>query len=922
MVERSPSPFARIIALRTYCRPKPDGSFETWQDLVDRVIDHQKWLWERYGEVDEAELYKLRALMLKRKVLPGGRVLWLGGTDLAKRKAVSNFNCTFVKLRTVHDLVDIFWCLLNGAGVGIEIVPGTLSGFPKPVKDIEIVRSKRTDKGGIEVNQEFYDPDKGEWRLVVGDSGEAWAKAVGKLLSLSRPVRRIVLDFGQIRPAGMRLSGYGYISSGDEVIAREFRDICRILSNKAGRLLDVIDILDIVNMLGVIQTGRRGAEICLYPYGGPGWNRFAKAKKDYYADPSLHHRSSSNNSLLFHEKPSRKVLSDVFDAIIDGGGSEPGFINAAHIKERAPYADGVNPCCVTGDTPILTDRGYVPIRETVGKRVRVWNGTSFADVVPFSAGVHRVMRLFFSNGFFIDCTANHKFVVRRPDGSDELVEAERIPFEARISLLPLPVVEAGRSVEPFEGDPYTAGRSAVEDRVRFGKLPPVDHDLAVRSAWTAGFLSSYGAGFAGDWYRIEVGRIDDTFLSSLRLLFATLGCHVFVPDMHKEVRTVHVHRTAFAGLVDLCRPYHLPADVTKEASGASGPDAPSDTVRLVYKEFLPGRQEVFCFTEPSTGLGTFGAMVTGQSEILLPDKGVCNLCEIDLSAFDDFEDLLEATWLIARANYRQTLVDFRDGILQSAWHENNEFLRLCGVSLTGIALRPDIGSHELRMIRNAALAGAYSMARELDLHVSKCVTTVKPSGTLSKVMDTTPGIHLPLSRYVFYNVAFSKHDPLVPVLRKAGYRIVEHPERVDLVLVAFPVSYDNVSCEYVDKSGVFAEPAVVQLDRYRKFMRNYVDHNVSITVYYTKSEVKDIVNWLDRNWDDYVGVSFLLRPDYGDTRTVGYQYLPQQPVDKATWDAYAASLKDIRDEELLRCMGEGADVPDVEECEGGVCPVR
>lgn len=85
--------------------------------------------------------------------------------------------------------------------------------------------------------------------------------------------------------------------------------------------------------------------------------------------------------------------------------------------------------------------------------------------------------------------------------------------------------------------------------------------------------------------------------------------------------------------------------------------------------------------------------------------------------------LHRATKIIARANYRQTVVDFRDGILQEAWNLNNEHLHLCGVSMMGIASRPDMQDYEYRRLERTATTAAYSMAKELDLPYPKNVTS-------------------------------------------------------------------------------------------------------------------------------------------------------------------------------------------------------
>ncbi len=309
------------------------------------------------------------------------------------------------------------------------------------------------------------------------------------------------------------------------------------------------------------------------------------------------------------------------------------------------------------------------------------------------------------------------------------------------------------------------------------------------------------------------------------------------------------------------------------------------------------------------------------AEILLGNKGLCNLVTVDVAKFkDDPEGLYRAVRLIARANYRQTCVNLKDGILQDAWHENNEFLRLRGVSLTGIARRSDIGPYELRTIRNCAVAGAYSMADELGLPRPKNVTTVKPEGTSSKCYDTTEGVHKPLAKYIFNHVAFGQHDPLVPVLRRAGYHLFQHPNGFDWV-AALPVKWEDVEFETVNGMEVNVESAVEQLERYKMMMDNYVEQNCSVTVSYDPSEVPAIIDWLDKNWDHYVGVSFLLRADPTKTAAdLGFPYLPQQPVTKEVYEEYVSRLQPV-DIDQLTDDKEG-EIDDGGSCATGACPIR
>jgi ribonucleoside-triphosphate reductase len=648
---------AQVITRRTYNRPTDDTglNFETWQETVGRVIDHQAWLWERavgreLNDDEYAELYDLEQLMLDRKVLMSGRSLWLGGTDVAKTREASQFNCSFTCVETVYDVVDVLWLLLQGCGVGFKPIVGTLNGFSKPIKNIKTVRSTRTEKGGSEHNAEFWDPDTKTWTIRVGDSAEAWAKSIGKLLAGKYPADTLVLDFSQLRPAGERLKGYGWISSGDEAISVAYTAIARILNGRADSLLTRMDILDIVNWLGTILSSRRSAEIALFEYDQPEWKEFALAKKDWWLHGNSQ-RQQSNNSLVFRKKPTYEEISQIFDLMLDAGGSEPGFINAVEATRRAPWFAGCNPCV----------------------------------------------------------------------------------------------------------------------------------------------------------------------------------------------------------------------------------------------------------------------------EILLGNKSFCNLTETDIGKFKgNNAGMHEAIRLAARANYRQTCVDLKDGILQESWHLNNYFLRLCGVGLTGIVKRPDMTGYDYEYLKRTATAAAVGMADELGLPRPKNITCIKPSGTLSKIMDTTEGVHKPLGKYIFNNVQFSKFDPVVDKLRAANYKVINHPTDPSGVLVTFPVKWDDVPFDKVDGKEVNLESAIDQLERYKMIQTSWTQQNTSVTISYDPSEVEDIKDWLLNNWDCYVGVSFLFRSDPTKTaKDLGYLYLPQEVVDEQTYHEYTQNLLPV-DINSANSFDEIVE----EGCATGACPIK
>jgi ribonucleoside-triphosphate reductase len=306
-------------------------------------------------------------------------------------------------------------------------------------------------------------------------------------------------------------------------------------------------------------------------------------------------------------------------------------------------------------------------------------------------------------------------------------------------------------------------------------------------------------------------------------------------------------------------------------------------------------------------------------EILLGNKSFCNLTETDIAKFKgDTAGLHEAIRLAARANYRQTCVNLLDGILQEAWHLNNYFLRLCGVGLTGIAKRPDMTGYDYEYLKRTATAAAVGMADELGLPRPKNITCVKPSGTLSKIMDTTEGVHKPLGKYIFNNVQFSRYDPIVEILRSANYKVINHPTDPSGVLITFPVEWQDVPFHKVDGKEVNLDTAIEQLEKYKLIQNSWTQQNTSVTISYDPSEVDGIIDWLLNNWDSYVGVSFIYRTDPTKTaKDLGYLYLPQEVVDEHTYRDYVQQLLPV-DIDSANSFDEIVS----EDCSTGACPIK
>lgn len=172
-------------------------------------------------------------------------------------------------------------------------------------------------------------------------------------------------------------------------------------------------------------------------------------------------------------------------------------------------------------------------------------------------------------------------------------------------------------------------------------------------------------------------------------------------------------------------------------------------------------EDVFDITVRNNHNFFANGVLAHNCEILLGEKSYCNLITVNLAKFNGREKELErAFWIMGRANYRQTCVDFRDDLLQVTWHELNQFLRLTGVGCAGIVMWDHHKNpKEIQKLRKIARESVDSMAKELNLPKSKAVTTVKPDGcgfytTQLQLADGTIASYLDIFMKCGYDLEF------------------------------------------------------------------------------------------------------------------------------------------------------------------------
>lgn len=400
----------QFVYYRTYSRYLPaKGRRETWKETVARATEYNVGLGvkhlQKIGYKVDIEKWRKEAeqlfeSMFNLRQFLSGRTLWVGGADggVAEKYPLSNFNCSFLNIRSWADFGDMFYLLLVGTGVGFKCTKEFAKGLAPIRTDIETQHAPFTQRYPLtkEPNTTLHLIESGTKAVIhVGDSKEGWVEALRQYFELRTDaayanVKTIVIYYDYIRPKGARLNTFGGTASGYEPLRDMFVGIERVINNEIDPSLEPLErvgenrvkvrpihVLDIGNLIGnnvVVGGVRRTAEVFLMDeddyesmlakYGINGiWDEEKHAKviaglrkvgltkqADFLASLPLYdatarplfHRRMSNNSIWFNAKPPKDFLDLVFDIMQAEG--EPGLGSANAALSRRPNAEGTNPC--------------------------------------------------------------------------------------------------------------------------------------------------------------------------------------------------------------------------------------------------------------------------------------------------------------------------------------------------------------------------------------------------------------------------------------------------------------------------------------------------------------------------------------------------------------------------------------------------
>jgi ribonucleoside-diphosphate reductase alpha chain len=282
------------------------------------------------------------------------------------------------------------------------------------------------------------------------------------------------------------------------------------------------------------------------------------------------------------------------------------------------------------------------------------------------------------------------------------------------------------------------------------------------------------------------------------------------------------------------------------------------------------------------------------SEIILRNREFCNLSEVVVRATDTRTSLLEKVRLATiLGTFQSTLINFK--YVSAAWRKNCEEERLLGVSLTGImdckvTNGKDAGLEKLLdELREQAIKTNEEFAKKIGINQSVAVTCVKPSGTVSQLVDAASGIHARHNPYYVRTVRGDKKDPLTKMMTEAGFPVEDDQTNPSHTSVfSFPMKVDNSAVFRTDLS------AIEQLELWLVYQKYWCEHKPSVTISVKEDEWLEVGAWVYKNFDYMSGVSFLpfaehtyKQAPYQDCKKEEYEILLNKMPKNVEWDKLA-----------------------------------
>jgi len=474
-----------------------------------------------------------------------------------------------------------------------------------------------------------------------------------------------------------------------------------------------------------------------------------------------------------------------------------------------------------------------------------------------------------------------------------------------------------------------------------GEIPKIDLSL-LRPAGAR--LKTFGGRSSGP------GPLDDLFKFTIKMFKAAAGrklnsleCHDIMCKIGEVVVVGGVRRSAMISLSNLTDERMRGAkngswwetNPQRALSNNSAAYTEKPEIGTFMREWISlydsksGERGIFSRVASKNQAAKFGRRDPNHdfgtnpcSEIILRPNQFCNLTEVVVRGSDSEGDLIRKVRLAARLGTIQSTLT-RFPYLRKSWTVNTEEERLLGVSLTGVMdhalMNGKVGIVKLKstleMLRAAAVVSNEELASDIGIPPSAAVTCVKPSGTVSQLVDSASGVHARHSKYYIRTVRGDNKDPLTQLMKDYGFPNEPDVMKPDSTTVfSFPQKSPEDAVTRNDMS------AIEQLKMWMIYQEHWCEHKPSVTISVKEDEWMDVGAYVYANFDKISGISFLPHSDhvyrqapYQDCTESEYEKLVSYMPKEINWlDLSKYEQEDnTKGSQTLACAADGCEIVDL-----------
>lgn len=949
-----PSVYQEFIAISRYAKWQPLISRrETWVESVTRYFDFfDKKTNNAFSSVLWDELYPAVASI---NVMASMRALMTAGPAL-ERENLAAYNCAYLAINNKRKFAEALYILMCGTGVGFSCERQEIHQLPEipeellPCEDLIVVGDSKEGwaKAFRKLLYCLYEGDIPTIDYSHIRAAGVPLKTFGGRASGPEPLRRLfTYSIGVFKKAkGRRLTS-----------------------------LEVHDLMCMIGEIVVVGGVRRSALISLSNLSDQrmrdaksGDWRLSQKQRDL-ANNSVAYTEKPGVEIFMEEWlsliRSKSGERGVFNRI---AAQRQASRWGRRLKD---IAYGVNPC-LAGDTLVLIPgEGYRRIAELEGSRKNVINqeGDIVTGLFEKTSDSSRIFELELSNGAIVEATQYHNFVdshgqkvsVNRLTAGTELMIANPIGMFGRLHKPDMAYLDAwliadgtwynddrgcklylygdkrqfsGNFEIDFKEDGaqnrmvgYLPG-SVLPDKT---KVPAyvLRGDMDTVLHFIKGYLESDGhLGETSKGWTMQFSSIHRSFLQDLQALLRLFGARGKISLSHEAGTRMMPDGHGGLSPYECKNCYRL---------SVSNPMAimqhthPQFVERGVYQKeehiFVEAVRDsgrtaaVYCAGVEETNSFALPWVMSGNcGEIILQDSQLCNLTEVIVRSEDTLETLkskVRAATILG--TLQATLTDF--SFVSDQWRKNTEDERLLGVSLTGIYDNEtmagkhgkDVLKQWLNELRDHAREVNREWAEKLGIKEATAITCVKPSGTVSQLVDSASGIHPRHSHYYLRTVRLDKKDPLYRFMKDHNVYCEDEQMRPESTAVFFfPMKAPEGAVTRHDIT------ALDHLGLWHLYQQEWCEHNPSVTINVREEEWFGVGAWIYANFDTVSGVTCLPNDDHS------YEQAPYIDITKEEYEEWLIKhpTPAINWQELSKYEKEDNTVSSQTlACAGGQCEI-